>query len=369
MKTAGGTLRRILARQYPPDAVLTITGTHHGVPALAERIAPSGLANARAVQGHIPFGVHELLPGPATYITLLREPVARIRSLYRYRVEQGRRELFRDDRPLSLEQYIRDVRPKELDNAQTRRLSGMDPDFGQCSWDMLQSAKRNLRDHFAVAGPTEMFDHVLVLLQRILGWKHILYFRINVTKEPPERVPLSAELRDLIVKYNELDLELYRHASHAFEESVRSRGSDFEEDVQTFKRVNDRYARFEVYAGKARERSSMPDGSGPGELPSYEQQLLQSVFEEHPQLLARQFELNVEVQRLRQGEALLQKALKRSRQSEARLDRRVRDLQVREAALAEKAASLKAKLAAVRGRAGRKSGPAGSAEAKRLDPS
>ena len=333
LKTGGATLRRIIGRQYDPQAVLTITGEHHRAAELEPLIARPDHEYPQVVQGHIPFGVHELLPSHGVYITLLRNPVDRILSLYEYRVDQRRREVFRGDEPLTLAEYIRDVQLKELDNGQTRRLSGLDPDFGHCSADMLREAKKNLRERFLVVGITEKFDHSLLLLARELGWRNLLYVRLNVTKNKEEKGRISKDLMDLITRHNALDLELYDFAKQAFDERLGQLGAEFEERVRVFKRVNAEYARFDVYASKRRERTPLR-GTGPAYTAlSWEEQLRAAVFEEHPQLLVRQLELNVEIRRLQRQQEMLRMQVEQGQKREASLAEELREARAREAAL------------------------------------
>ncbi len=325
MKTGGATLRRILGRQYDPNAVLTITGEYHRAAELEPRIARVDREHSQVVQGHIPFGVHELLPSRGVYITLLRHPIDRILSLYEYRIDQRRREVFRGDEPLTLAEYITDLQLKELDNGQTRRLSGLDPDFGHCSAEMLQDARKNLRERFLVVGITEKFDHSLLLLGRELGWRNLLYFRLNVTKNKEEKGHVSKDIIDLITTHNALDLELYDSAQQAFEERLGQLGAEFEEQVRVFKRVNAEYARFDVYASKRRERTPLR-GTGPAYTAlSWEEQLRAAVFEEHPQLLVRQLELNVEIRRLQRQQELLRMQVEQGRKREASLTKELRE--------------------------------------------
>ena len=300
-KTGGRTLRRITDRQYEPNDIIVVPGEHYQPSTVEQYLAVPDNDHPSLIRGHIPFGVHGLIPFEFTYITLLREPVDRVLSQYSSMLERRRRWMFRNGEPITLEEYVSSGCTKEVDNVQTRRLSGVDPPFRQCSEDMLDRAKQNIRDHFAVVGLTERFDHTLMLLRRILGWRYILYFRMNVTKARVTRASVPKELQDLIASYNQLDIELYRYATDSFEALVRQQGPDFEAEVQTFKRVNDEYARFEVFTGGREARSlDAPDRSPPRvEWPTLEAELRASAFEEHPRLLAGQLRLRNELRQLK----------------------------------------------------------------------
>ena len=82
-KTAGTTLNRIIEREYSPFAIFTMDP--HRIRATAERFKrlPEGRRRRfHVVRGHLFYGIHQFLPQGATYITMLREPVARLLSSY-----------------------------------------------------------------------------------------------------------------------------------------------------------------------------------------------------------------------------------------------------------------------------------------------
>ena len=79
---------------------------------------------------------------PTTYITLLRNPVDRVLSLYHF---------LEAERQTSIEEFVAHPSIKEVDNDQTRRIAGVDPAVGGCTNAMLLKAMENMRRHFAVA--------------------------------------------------------------------------------------------------------------------------------------------------------------------------------------------------------------------------
>src|SRR4029077_12394403 len=82
-KTAGTTLNRIIEWQYSPLSIFTIDP--YGIRATSERLktfSEQRRRRLRMVRGHIFYGIHEFLPQGATYITMLRDPVARTLSTY-----------------------------------------------------------------------------------------------------------------------------------------------------------------------------------------------------------------------------------------------------------------------------------------------
>src|SRR5215211_4471350 len=81
-KTGGRTLRRITDRQYEPNDIIVVPGEHYHPSTVEQYLAVPGKDHPRLIRGHIPFGIHGLIPVEFAYITLLREPVNRVLSQY-----------------------------------------------------------------------------------------------------------------------------------------------------------------------------------------------------------------------------------------------------------------------------------------------
>ena len=87
-KTAGWTLRQILYRNVPSDLVMRVRppadrprGFLNEEPLRAFASLPQDeRARPRLIVSHMIFGIHASVPRSSTYITLLREPVARERA-------------------------------------------------------------------------------------------------------------------------------------------------------------------------------------------------------------------------------------------------------------------------------------------------
>jgi hypothetical protein len=240
-KTAGSTLHRILRRHYPAELTYVIpTG------ARAERIGSpretggagrsrtprekslerfaalpaERRAQLRLVLGHTVFGIHELLPGPATYLTLLRDPLRLVPSQYRY-ISQTRGHRLHDAvGRMTLAEYVRSGVSINANNSQTRAVAGdLDTPFGSCDEELLLRAQRNIEQHFAVVGLTERFDDSLLLMRQAFGWTRLHYVRAKVSRGPAQ-APLSDDERAAILELNELDVRLYRWAAERFEQAL-----------------------------------------------------------------------------------------------------------------------------------------------------
>jgi hypothetical protein len=148
-KTAGTTLNRIIEWQYNPVSIFTVDP--HRIRATVARFktfSEQRRRRFRVVRGHLLYGIHEFLPQGATYITLLREPVARLLSTYRFILRRPLHPLHRKLKTgrLSVEDLIRMTPHRQ--NLQCRFISGIGPG-GICDERVLDLAKENLTRAFS----------------------------------------------------------------------------------------------------------------------------------------------------------------------------------------------------------------------------
>jgi hypothetical protein len=140
---------------------------------------------------------------------------------------------------MSLAEFVRSPPFKEVDNDQTRRLAGVDPEIGGCTNETLRAAKENLRRHFAVVGTTERFDETLVLLKRKLGWqREIISYPRNVNASRMPTASLSPEVIAAIRQRNELDFELWQYATRLLDEAVATEGASFQTELESYQSLS-----------------------------------------------------------------------------------------------------------------------------------
>jgi hypothetical protein len=191
------------------------------------------------IRGHFTYGLHEALQRPFEYITMLREPVDRVVSHYYYVLRNPAHYLYArvTSEKMSLKEYALGGLTREMDNGQVRAIAGpyyRDP-RGQCSRDLLELAKDNLRNRFAVVGLAERFDETVMLLGERYGWKDMAYTRQNVTSDRVRLNELPEETIEAIRKANALDAELYAFASELLRATVEQRGESFQKRLATFR--------------------------------------------------------------------------------------------------------------------------------------
>jgi hypothetical protein len=193
-----------------------------------------------AILGHCHFGLHEALAVPSTYVTILRPPLERFVSLYYFhRLVQSRwgkleGVMLPDD--MDLEAFAHAAPYRELDNGQTRRISGDNPEIGGCTPEMIERAKSNLREFFTAVGTTGQLEETLVLMQRKFRWRsELAYYPKNVNPDRPPAEDLPDSVRAAILARNALDVELYDYASGLLAEAIREGDARFREDVDKLK--------------------------------------------------------------------------------------------------------------------------------------
>lgn len=244
-KTAGTTLNRIIEQQYRRDEIYSADPTRaHPTAGMEELRSFDALhwARLRLLKGHLPFGVHELLPKPSVYFTVLREPVDRVLSYYYFLRRFSPHELhYLANTPgMDLQSFLENKISLETDNLQTRILSGawLSVPYGQCTEELLAMAKKNLQERFRVVGLAEQFDETLLLLKNAFHWRRTFYVKLNVTRHRPRQEALTPQILGLIQKDNQLDSELYAYAQQLFAAHLQRQGADFLKKLRLFQARN-----------------------------------------------------------------------------------------------------------------------------------
>ncbi|MGC9195589.1 MAG: sulfotransferase family 2 domain-containing protein [Syntrophobacteraceae bacterium] len=223
-KTGGTTLKSILDREYGRNHTVSMgIEISSCIPELAA-IRIESRREIQVLRGHFFFGIHELLPSPYQYITILRDPVRRAISHY-YHVLGTKWHPLHElvvSRGLSLEDYVTSGVCPQMDNGQTRQLAGVEGiPFGKCSERLLDDAIANMNRHFAFVGLTEAFDESLIQMSDILGWKkRPVYVQRLKNKNKPSLKNISDKTKERIMAQNDLDYRLMDYAKIKFNKNV-----------------------------------------------------------------------------------------------------------------------------------------------------
>ena len=180
--------------------------------------------------------------GASNLFHFLREPYQLLRSLHRHARRDPQHNLHQELRHLTICQTIEQGVAQAFDNFQTRAIAGVwhDLPFGACDRPLLELAKENLANHFALVGVVEHFDEVLLLLQRRFGWRSIFYSRHNVAAPTAQDIPADPATQAFVRQHNWLDVELYEHARQLCQQQIAAAGPELAQQVKQF-RARNRY--------------------------------------------------------------------------------------------------------------------------------
>lgn len=239
-KTGGVTLSSVLTRQYARHSVHRFDATDLTATDRLRSLSPQELQSIKLIYGHMSFGLHALLLRPATYITLLRDPIERAISDYSFVRSNPLHPLHDAVKKMGFSDYIESAATGQLSNGQTRLLSGdCDgdrlglPTRNPVSKKSLEIAKRNILDKFKVVGLQERFDESLVLMMKRLGWQRTPYYvKANTSPSKVRRSEISSQDIALIRRHNVLDIELYEFARSRFAEEVKTEGASFPRELR-----------------------------------------------------------------------------------------------------------------------------------------
>ena len=236
-KCGGTTLNRLIEWEYPLDRVFSVDPSffrwsHRRV----SRWPRTRLDRMQVFKGHMPFGLHERLSRPATYITFLREPVERVISEYYFAKHHRLHPQHRQMQTLTLPEYALQT-PHH--NMQTKLIAGHGdfPDFlaGDCDEQVLETACRNLAQHFSFAGLTERFDEGLAKLKGMFGWNINRYAKFNVTPVRLQKNKVPTSIQSLIAERNRFDCALYERVVCDYREKIAGDNDQLAAELETIR--------------------------------------------------------------------------------------------------------------------------------------
>jgi hypothetical protein len=243
MKTGGTTLFRLLRQNFPQQLTFHYTQEKPGK-RLEDlyHLSQAERDRLKFLHGHIHYGFHEQFNQPCRYVSIIRNPINRVVSLYYFIHQNPNRNLPEASRCQTLRDYL-DSNPFGIDNDQTRRIAGSISNhypFGQCDSELLDVAKQNLRK-FLVIGVTERFDESLLVLKYALGLEKILYYRFNENSRKPKLEDIDSHDLKRIQHYNQLDTALYQFANELLDEKIQQMGDRFQSEYVFFRNANAQY--------------------------------------------------------------------------------------------------------------------------------
>jgi hypothetical protein len=225
-KTGGTTLRAILESRYQENQLYSIyegDPNFHSMQDFHE-LPEEAKSAINVYTGHINFGMHRSLAGKSCYYAMLRDPVNRVISYYHHVLTYHK--IIKNNK-ISLIKFI-NRRDPQVDNLQTRKLSGLSAPFGKCTKDMLWTAIDNIDKWFLSIGVTDRFDESFVILAEFIGWEISIYKTLNVgINRPPQEYFSETEI-NLIQQHNQLDSILYSYAKRKLDSQIKKMGITFD---------------------------------------------------------------------------------------------------------------------------------------------
>jgi hypothetical protein len=245
-KTAGASFKGCLRRIYKGKHFNFWGNTGEDV-ARYRSFSPQKKAKIAIFTGHCPrfTGIDEVDNLPI--ITILRDPVERVKSLCQHVREGKSAYLLKDFPPESfdLDKFLESGN-NELSNLQTKMLLGdkayILPDQDKAV--IIKRAVDFLEKEALCFGIQEMFDHTLLLFRKQLGWQRWpVYLRVN-TKNKAKLINFSQEHIDKIKRLNDIDIKVYNAAFEIFKKRIDQDLKCFQDNLELFNKYQKKAKQF-----------------------------------------------------------------------------------------------------------------------------
>jgi len=202
----------ILLTRYPNKSIFTLNKRENRTTSYFRSLDTSAKEKYRIIKGIHHFGLHTTFNNPASvqYITLLRDPIERVISLYNNIKKNKTHKLHSKimTQKMSIKDFVGSSLSTELSNYQTSLLSGISFDLDTCNFDIYSEAKRNLKKHFVHVGIQEYFEDSLTDLQKLVSADSSMT-NFNLAKSKTEKNTIPNTTLDLIHERNIYDIILY----------------------------------------------------------------------------------------------------------------------------------------------------------------
>ncbi len=257
-KTAGSTFSRILRNQYKGSAQFVFKGKRLLDQERYAALPESERESIVLFTGHAPLvtGIKEADEAPT--ITILRDPVKRVKSFIQH-VSEGKSPYLLDSFPperFNLDEFL-DSGNTELSNLQSRMLvnyemCGNELAIGSMTpAEILEKALDNLFNKVTCYGLQEYFDQSLIRFSTVLGWKMPYYEYMN-KRDTRHLLHFEDRHMEKIKALNDIDIRFYNTARDRFVNFVEN-DADYRRAYESF-RVRQKIASpiMKIYGGAGR---------------------------------------------------------------------------------------------------------------------
>lgn len=247
-KSGGSTFHTILRKKFKKPEIYNIFGARNHDPEVIKfvELAEAEREKIGLLKGHMPFGLHQHLPGAAKYISFLRDPVDAVVSRYYYIKKNAHNPKHEQvhGAGMSISEFVTSGVVFGTNNCHCRFLTG---EIDRLSYgenkDLYQNAIDNIERHFLWVGITERFDESILVLAELLGWKKPPYYiKQNVNTARKSKPRLSDDDRKIIASYNQDDQALYQYANEKLDAQI-NKIADFDQKLADFQKVNQKISR------------------------------------------------------------------------------------------------------------------------------
>mgnify|MGYP001206968250 CR=1 FL=1 len=240
-KTAGTTFRSILERQYNVDNIYEIWGDKNLMIKNFKIIPQKDRFQYKLIYGHQALKLYDYVNKPVV-ITMLRSPVDRIISLYRYVKGFPWHPFYSTVNKYSLKECFQN----EIFNDWTELCNGQfnsiknsfnRTNLWQSNYDI--STVQSMIDIFhkdILFGLVEFFDESLIYFNNYIGFtNHIYYYKQKLSRKI---INIDEETIEMITQHNLLDIELYQTSVKAFNQMINSYKDSDSKQLERFIGIN-----------------------------------------------------------------------------------------------------------------------------------
>ena len=246
-KTGGTTFSSIIERLFAPEDIYPIYVKSDNHNDWNDFVALSDVnkQKVKAFYGHVYYGQHVAIPQPVRYITIMRDPVERVISLYCHFLNDEQNALHEEVKRTDIQEFVGKNIDGQACNQQTMMLAGRRLPLPANGSELLEIAKKNVDENILVTGFTERFDETLVLTRRLLDFPPPYYVKKNISNKKFRKKDFDQATIELIRECNSLDYELYDYAMKRFDEKILEQGPNFKEELEDFITKNANWKRQE----------------------------------------------------------------------------------------------------------------------------